>query len=357
MHIEINQSLQKVAANATRKYLSGEIDWVLNKMQERFIQLKLRPVNGRVVFTGEQVELNAVRELLTERYIPAYIDTGIANRYKAFLPMNYSYLVHDSSVVFDRCGLTTEPVIQNKSLYLTYLKQPYTEKPSAPYYEKVVFNLNETLALTIKDDLPLTNTYTGFNRKEDISFLTSWIEWYLNDKYYFNSLNPIQIGFENFGTKYKPQQYIIVSETSVNTAGITYDDLVETESASETLSLTQHAPGDADKTVSNRIMSSEWALRMNEVPFFKSNQRSPVSELQRNTLYIYADSNFTVNRCLITYIRKPRPMSIVLGSDCELAQEYHQTICDLAVEYIQNRINDVQGYQLTERDNSQRVIL
>lgn len=351
MHIEIRQSLQKIAANTTRKYLDGEIDWVLNKMQDRFIQLKLKPMNGRVNLSDDQVELNAVRTLFAETNMPAYIDTEMMNRYKAFLPMDYSYMVHDSSKVSDRCGTATQPVVENKSLYITYLKQTYTTKSSAPYYTTVVIKLDGTPILTIKDDLPLTNTYAGFNRKEDISFLTEWITHTLT------SLSGFQIGFESFGTKYKPQQYIIVSESSAKTASITYDGLAEITSTSEVLALTQHKSESNETLVSNRMMSSEWAFRTNEVPFFKTNARSPISELQKNTMYIYADNSFTVNRCFITYIRKPRPMSIVLGSDCELAQDYHQTICDLATEYILNRINDIQGYQLAERDNSQRVIL
>ena len=43
MHIEVNQSLQKMAANKTLKFQPSEIDWVLNKMQLRFVENLLRP--------------------------------------------------------------------------------------------------------------------------------------------------------------------------------------------------------------------------------------------------------------------------------------------------------------------------
>lgn len=54
-HIELNQSLQKIAANTTRKFLSEELDWVINKMQDRFIQNKLQPmVKGKRAETSDR---------------------------------------------------------------------------------------------------------------------------------------------------------------------------------------------------------------------------------------------------------------------------------------------------------------
>lgn len=350
MHIELNQSLQKVAANKTRKYLSEELDWVLNKIQNRFIQSKLKPKKGGA-FTVEQIELDAIRPLLTQKKLPAYIDPNFTNRYEVYLPTDYAYLISDSSYVSDMCGMQSAPVELTKQLFITWLKQVYTTKPSSPFYETVLLNIDITNTISIPGGLPYTNTYTGFSRKEDISFLTSWI---VNQG---NTFNSIQCGFERYGKRYKPQHYVLVSQDHQIQATLEYDGTPVTAVSTETLNVKQHQSLTNENITSNRLETSEIIPQILDVAFYKPSVRSPVSELIGNVLYIYRDDNFTVNSSLITYVRKPQPVSLALGSDCELAPEFHQTICDLAVEYIKNRLENAQGYQIVERDNEQRVIL
>ena len=347
MHIEVNQSLQKVAANRTREYFSDEIDWVLNKMQDRFIQLKMRPKKEGRGYTMEEVDLDSVRSLIvSQKSLPAYIDN--TRRYKCYLPPDYAYLVSDASYVSELCKVTASEVVSK--FYITWLKQVKTTKVNPKFYESIEISANAT-TLKIPLDLPYYNEYVGYNAKKDIAFIVPWI---VN---YFQSQGTLISGFETYGDLYKPAHYFFISPDAQPTASLKMDGNINTVLVQELKNLKQHETLKTEQRIDNRLESSENVDMLLSTSFYGPNKRSPVSELSKNILYVYRDDSYTVNRCEITYVRKPRILSLLLGSDCEIAPEFHQTICDMAVEYIKGRLENTQGQQLTERDNELRVII
>lgn len=349
MHLEINQSLQKVAANKTRKYLSEEIDWVLRKVEGRFIQSKLRPRKGGA-FSIDQLDLDAIRPILVNTIREAYVDTSRSRRYECPLPMDYAYLISDSAYVSDRCGMTSEPTELTVYTYLTWIKQLRTTKANAPYYATYSLTVGGK-TVSIPSSLPYTNTYIGFQRKEDVQFLTGWMTHTMQ-----SILTSGEFGFERYGSKYKANHYLSVA-TSVPGVSNNIDGNTGIVTVSETLTRKQHVEVAGAEYTANRLENSETIPSLLGIAFYSPRAQSPISELRGNSLYIYTDSNFTVNRCEITYIRKPRPMSLALGSDCELAPEFHPTLCDLAVEYIKARLENGQGLQIAENDIEKRIIL
>ena len=104
------------------------------------------------------------------------------------------------------------------------------------------------------------------------------------------------------------------------------------------------------------MASAEVATYLN-TPFFGSSSKGIISELSTNLLYLYRDDNCTVKSVRISYIRKPKPISLSLGLDCEISSSFHQTICDLAIEYIKGQQEDGQGVEIKKQDNSTRVII
>lgn len=351
-HIEINQSLQKVAANRTRKFLSEEIDWVLNKMLSRFIHLKLRPRHGGK-FSFDQADLDAIRPLLVKATLPAYIDTEFPNRYKVFLPTDYNYLIADYSYLYNN-ACVSEPLIPVSSLlYLRWLKQAYTNKVNTPFYQTASISIDGTNTINIPADLPYENTYTGYSSKPDISFLSPWIIHTLNQRLKFD----IQAGFERYGDFYKADNYVFVSSRSMVAPSLIFDGINVTLQEEQIVELQKYTSDVTTLPIANRLESSEDVPDMLTEPFYKPTIQSPISELQGQTLYIYADTNFTVINCGLNYIRKPRIMSLTLGSDCELASPFCQTLCDLAVQYIKGRLENGTGEQLIEKDTETRTIL
>jgi hypothetical protein len=348
MHIEVNQSLQVVAANKTHKFEPEEIDWVLNKQVDRFIQSHMRPKSdGSGGFELDQIGVDALRNLIvTEHELTPYIDND--RRYKCFLPPDYAYLLSDWSKTTNLCDDEAETTAA--TLYVNALRQDYSGKSAPKYYESLDVEIKDK-AVLIPANLNYGHTYEGYNAKQDIEFLIPWI--CIKGSFYW----------ERFGPYYYPGYYIRVGSVNTGNFKATIDanaspapaTSVFTNTLSHTLSLTRH---DGEGTFTeNRLTPSNKVNGLMGVPYFGTLHTSPISELSGNVLYIYRDESFTVNVAGISYVRKPFPISLSLNSGSEIAPEFHQTICDLAVEYLKGRLENPVGQQLIERDTSRRVIL
>lgn len=346
MHMELNQSLQKVAANKTRKYLTEEIDWVLNKIQNEYIRTKLKPKDGGG-YSIDELDVDAIRSLLKKKTIDAFIKPS-EDGYFCPLPADYTYLISDASITNDLCG--REAILDNKTLYITWLKASKSVKNSAPYYQAVDMAIDTVNTLNIPANLGQPNQYKGYQRPEDISFLVDWIQDYYNKQL-------ISCTWEKYGHLYKPGCFGFPSTTGLLPATLSYDGIPVTAITTQTIALKIHTKMDGSGISANRLSSSEKVANMRDTAFYKSSARTPISELIGNTLFIYADTSFIVSSCEVTYIRKPQPISLALGSDCELAPEVHYAICDLAAEYIMGTIGDGNQRSLIERDIQTRVIL
>lgn len=352
MQIEVRQSTQLIASNRNRKLFDEEIDFVLNKMQKRFIQSRLRK-NPNGSFTVDQSELDSIRTLIVQRTQPAYVDQQpIAGRYYAYLPGDYAYLLNDASYITNLCGATApEPAV--KSLHIQWLKQPWSTKVSTPFY--VTYSLTSSVAsITIPTDLSPYNAWAGLASKEDLSFLVPFVL----DSLHKQRTATTDVYFESMGNKYKPGFFALVNTFAAPSGGsITIDGTSSAFTASGTETVLQHASTSTTILTGNRLLSSEIVHDMIGTAYYKPSYESPISCLEGGLLNIYTDKNSTVSSCLFTYIRKPRPLSIALGSDCELAEEYHQTICDLASAYIKNRLENDKGASMVEHDIEKQVIL
>lgn len=350
LHIGVEQGLQQVAANTTRKFLDDEIDWILNKIQNRFIQSKLKPsvdIKGNPTggFEVSQLDADAIRTVIVTSYsMVPYVDDG--RRYKCFLPPDYSYLLSDWSYTKLLCG-TDAPVEKASRLYITGLRQEHSIASAAPFYATVKVELGSTTQ-DLPTDLPYGQTYVGYKDKNDISFLIPYIARIGN--YYW----------ERFNTLNYPGYYINVSDrdngTSPNvTPKITVDTNVTQATKLSTLDLVQHTnPGDY---YDNRLSATSKISGMNSTEFIKTSYYSPISELSNGILYIYKDKNFTVSEVGISYIRKPLPISLPLNLSSELPEEFHQALIDLCVEHIKGVLENKEGYAITKDENASRVVL
>jgi hypothetical protein len=362
MHIEVNQSLQKVAANLTRKYLSPEIDWVLNKIQNRFIQQSLRPVSladpslQKFRF-ADQIRTDAMKNLtVTGKNIDAWEIPTYSDRVACFLPADYLYLMADVSNMYDLCG-STQVTNSNKTWYKT-LELSQSPLTSGPYYTSNNSITVGTTTINIPGDLPTFNSYSGFNKKEDVVFLKDYIV------YKFRELG-VPVYWERYGNIYKPNKFIIPIGYNPTTApsytvSLQWDGTSVTNSAIEYISINELSlpPSRTTSiyTTDNRL-TSNYDISSIYTPYYGPSIKSPVSELSDHVLYVYHDNNTIVKSVTISYIRKPRPISLSLGLDCEISSAFHQTICDLTVEYIKGQQEDAQGTEIKKQDNNTRVII
>lgn len=347
MQIDFMQAMQQVAANKTLKYLPEEIDWIFNKMMDRFIKLKLKPKideHGQPTggFEVSQLDADAIRTLIVSSYdlIP-YIDQD-GRRYKCFLPPDYSYLLSDWSYTTLLCG--TKPSATSETLFVRRLRQDYSGLTAPKYYASIHIQFGDK-EVAIPTDLPYGNEYKGYDDKRNISFIRPLISllgnWYWErfDSFYYPGFY-LQTGTSN---AVKFNSNIVIDGASFTNAGF------------DTINVSKHLG--TGKYYDNRLSATDNISGMNSTEFIKSSYYSPISELSNGILYVYNDESFIVSSVGISYIRKPRPISLYLNTDCELPEEFHRTIVDMAVEYAKGTLENIQGYQQKAADNDKRVVI
>lgn len=114
-----------------------------------------------------------------------------------------------------------------------------------------------------------------------------------------------------------------------------------------------------------RIHSSEEVKSLIKHPFAKSTKDSVLGEISGNSLYVYLPDNVQgiISGIYLDYIRKPKAMKFakdnngnhdsVNSIDCELGDNTHYLIVDVAVSYLskvndlsQNKINNLEREKL-----------
>lgn len=348
MHIEIQQSTQHVAAARTRKFEPEEIDWILNKQQDRFVLACLRPLqNGG--FELDEAGYSKIGNLVEPNVsLKAWIES--AKTYKSYLPANLMYLVSDRSLVNNLCGAA--PVVASGTLYRTWLRQDYSAltlgSGHLKYYYAMAITMPDSV-FTVPTDFPYGNSYDGYKQKPDVvTFLVPWILW--NKKNWY---------WAKFDDLDKPGHYIQVQETvQAVTASLTIDATALTPTSTigtDTKTLTRHT--NTGLETENRLTSSEKIATLNQAAFWRTAYYSPITERTGNILRTYRDESFIVSGTIITYVRKPRPISLSLNSDCEINPDYHQALCDLCVEYLKGRVENKAGKDIVTEDLDSRVVL
>lgn len=347
MHIEINQSLQKVAANKTRKFLNEEIDWVLNKMQLRFIQLCLKPklnAQGKPTgaFTVDQLRQDALRNITVVRK-ELNGDLSDSKRTKHILPSNYMYLLADNSILLTDCGKEkrADTPIQVQCINLP------EASGSTPYFTSFSITVSGA-TVSIPGSLEQYHQYQGTNNKADISFFIPFILYKLRQQ-------GVEAYWEKYDNIYKQNCIIVPNGTGIL---LSYNGTAITGNVTTVVknTITTQLIGEGLEKA-NRLEESAHVFNLQQTAFYQSSMQSPISELENNVLWVYNGKNFIVTKINVSYIRKPKPISLILGCDCEIAEEFHQTICDLTVEYLMNRIQEKDGVQLSTIDIENRVIL
>jgi len=89
--------------------------------------------------------------------------------------------------------------------------------------------------------------------------------------------------------------------------------------------------------------------RIRTSTFCKTITSSPISAVTGNQLKVYHDNRFIVSKCKVSYIRKPAKINLLLNQNCDLANEFHQEICDRVSLYIKE-LTDAPDWEVKFRD-------
>jgi hypothetical protein len=120
MHIAVNQGVQKIASHQVDVLLPQEIDFELNKAQDKFVKNRYNQFGNKYSrgFEGSQKRIDDLRNLVTETTVPTQYKGQIADNIfvdTAILPEDdgYMFLLNQRSlVVHNNCDSIQDCVIE-----------------------------------------------------------------------------------------------------------------------------------------------------------------------------------------------------------------------------------------------------
>ena len=368
MHIAIQQGVDKINSLQADVLLPQEIDIELNKSQIRFINTKYGSNNiYRKGFEQSQKRIDDLRSLVKEYSAPVtykeqYNNFIWVDKFK--LPTDYMYLVNQRSELFlNDCHTISYSLATNDPA-------SYVVIPFSNFYNNSEFINNLELVADLSDGtlgqvtmLPgiTWNTYTYpsdiVNLQDDIQISSNWgagFEFY----------------WEEYGNINIPNSFIVIVDTTVHTfynwdssitnvvSGV---NLITTavgsfvgnsglQDSSNTLAYGQYI-GDVlgskrminegtREYATNKFIQQDDLSTLLSDPFNTTTHKNPLTTIRGGYIDIYTNDIFIIDKVKITYIRKPKEISLSLGISCELPEHTHQEIVDMTVSSILEGISD-----------------
>jgi hypothetical protein len=210
-----------------------------------------------------------------------------------------------------------------------------------------------------------SSSYPDFESEEVYFFLNEAQEKLVKTRYSRNNI--YKSGFEEIQKRTDDLSNIVVTNyasiTSVTTEtniykidiNTLYTDESHTTPSTETYMFYLRSrprvvkTGCASKYVNKvKLVQQDDLAYILEDPFNKPTLLEPILYFERGNIYLVTDGTFTVDKCKLTYIK--RPNKIDENTDCELAEHLHKEIVQLAVnvalESIESPRQQTQGNQL-----------
>jgi hypothetical protein len=369
MHRAIQQGVDKINSLQADMLLPQEIDIELNKSQTRFINTKYGGNNAyRQGFEQSQKRIDDLRSIVREYTAPTtykeqYNNTTWVDQFK--LPLDYMYLVNQrSEVMINNCF----PIGWNWSSVdpVSYMIIPFANFHNGTDFitnlELVADPLDGTLGqVTMLPGI----TWGGYTYPADVVNLQNDIElaanWGAGFEFYW----------EEYGNIHAPHSFIVIIDESVHTFFNSDSSITNTVSGSNLITtavgsfatstglndsintlaygqFTSDALG--TKRVANTGSQREYSLnkyvqqddlaKLLGDPFNTTKYTSPLTTVRGRYIDIYTSDIFIIDKLKITYIRKPREISLPLGISCELPDHCHQEIVDMTVSSILEGISD-----------------
>lgn len=328
MHVDVTDQLQRLSSNRNRKLSADQIDWNLNRAQQVLVETAVTPVEGSGRMQIKPGKNHIIQGLISGR---TPLTAGwVTDRYITILPPDFWYLLDDGSSVSPICKGESK-ITSYEVVHITSVEFPFTTA-SAEYYKYVnlvynnssIFDMSSTLQDRQKQYQGLSSTDMHFYVKdlllEQLQRLGILVYW------------------ENFYNVHAPYTLLFVSTTPVVAITLNLDGISYT-GTSQDLTLEIHSTIRQSTFSPNTMVSPDKGMATGATPYFRTSYISPISELGPAILYTYVDKGFIVYGSTINYVRKPRMISLSLGTDCQLSPNVHQMLCDKTVEMVLNRIS------------------
>lgn len=368
MHIAVQQGVDKINSLQADSLLSEEIDLELNKSVFRFINSKYGKNNiYRKGFEESQKRIDDLRTLVREyEAVTAFKEQLQKNIFvdTFTLPTDYMYLVNQVSRVYiNNC----------KPIEYSLVNLPSVSYFVVDFNNFVLNNADGNSDSFIESMEMVKGTQSAVVWSGSNNLLSSG---WLPSSYPANIeavkqdiLNNPGVGFtiywEEFETLYEPGSFIVVVDT------VTHDWFEWDASGGAAVSVLEGSPytGDgvsrtAPTDLNGRVLDASYSEKREPIsysdlltrgnrfsqqddiftllndPFNTTKHTSPLTTMRGRSIDVYTNDIFIIDAVKITYIRKPKEISLSLGVNCELPEHTHQEIVAMTVASILEAISD-----------------
>ena len=369
MHIAVQQGVDKINSLQADSLLSEEIDIELNKNMFRFINTKYGQNNiFRKGFEESQKRIDDLRTLVREYEAPVSFKEQLKTNIfvDTFnLPADYMYLVNQMSKLWiNNCqtinySLVNVPAISFFTLDLNSFVLNNANDDSTAFVASIemvadITGVDPTSAVIWNpSDSLLSGGWTPTSFPSNIEEVKQDI---------IDNPGPgFSIYWEEYETLNFPGQFIVVVDTEQHD-WFNYDAsagnvsfAVGTPDPSVAEGPVEQAGRIEDVTYSERREPVAYSARIQEGnrfsqqddifallsdPFNTTKHTSPLTTMRGRSIDIYTSDIFIIDSLKITYIRKPKEISLSLGVNCELPEHTHQEIVSMTVSSILEAISD-----------------
>jgi hypothetical protein len=319
MHIAIDLELNKLNSNLYDNILPQEKDYFLNRAQERLIKQRYGAKSNakREGFEMSQKRIDDLQNLLVPNYYDkAYklptLDFDYETKVRFFLPNDYWFLTSQRSrILKNDCG---EISVSDLEETFSYAVLPISEIPDANSFKIINTDTNE---IYFEQNPYFRNDANLVTEKILSNFST-------------------QLGFKLHKNKFKSitSEGNIIFEKISGSINLSYT-INETFKpiVFKPLILSYYDATCAEPAVVvNNFAQQDDVYEMQNDPFNSTTIYSPLSIITEQNIDIFIDrKKFVVKEVAISYIRRPKLISLELNQSCELHNEIHSEIVREAV--------------------------
>ena len=363
MHHAVEQGLHKVASNSYDTFLPEEIDFALNKMQERFIKHRfwsLSDPKGQGLH-GSQKRVDDLRIITVLDYNDDVTTPNLYADHEDFdLPTDYMFLINGRvKILYDDCQVDPE-LVTNGAFSVTTgwtfgdgttdqwgIENGYVEHDpgnTAQFREALTQSIrvkkgNKYLISMLVKNASGATGYTG-------SFTVS--------------IGPLVTGGANTSTLF---DYSSSGTTIYQTVSDTVTKQFELEAFADNVNLTITPSGDYNGILDNisikriieiplRIVEPDETYNLLNNPFATSTVNSAIGVINGTYVKVFNNKSYLLKGFNSDYIRTPTEISLSSTQDCELAEHTHQEIVDLTVKHLLEATESIR-YQTNTAESSQ----
>jgi hypothetical protein len=370
MHISLRQTVDRINSQRADQLLDQEIDLELNRAMQRFINQRYGKNNVyQEGFEESQKRIDELRTLLVE------YEAGVTFKEELRpgrifvdqfqLPKDYMYLVNQRSKIFTN---NCQPLVS------TYAPVDDIHYFTFNFLQLMVNNTVTPPAFV--DSIRMQNTEFGINPSTSppvwqasaqlVSFgyvPQAYPSWY--EPVVIDMLTNPQPGFEIYAESYGPLnfpgQFIVVVDINIHdffnwdgSGGLDPTPLVSVDSSNNQIAfvpphfhdqsgiLTRVPESNTvtEDTVLNKFSQQDDIFRLLDDPFNSTTHTAPLTTIRGNFIDIYTNAIFITSSAKITYLRKPQPINLSLGYNCELPDHTHEEVIAMAASSILEESSD-----------------